>query len=723
MCPLLLCPISCAKTASTSSAPSCATNVSNNTIFRIAPNPVKNAFACRERREPSITWMLAARNPVRRPNAINRSRNGPSCKGVNLLNNGMIKAGASINTKTWNSDNATHDPSHHHPPIPFTNPNTNASNGQPIATVSPIPFNRSATHVPVVVVLNPNRASSRNCAHHSNGNETDESAMPNPINHPDARHADDAPSTPAHAIDAGSSPEPITPRNTARSSRCPAFANRPFASVYSTERACVSGVITPFNASGIECALPRTWPALSRSSTMAPAHWIPARTAARAGMNASRDINVRTLPRFPGRKQQRDLKTSIARVRINASLSPQTGMKFLPSLLVVAALAGGGWYLWNHRPASSSPATAASRPTTATIENRSIRFAVTAAGDIGPAEQVSVRPEVNGKIEQLPVDVGDAVKKDALLFKLDDRDLQIEHDAQLKAVERTRLELGQAEREYKRAQGLFTSRLISEELFEDARTKFDLAKNGLDRAQKSLDLVADRLRRTRVTAPFDCTVLTRPISVGQAVSGSGGFNAGTEVLTIANLADLVINAHINQADVTRLSVGQEVDVTIEAIPGLRIKGRVERLAPQSTIKNNIRGFAARILLKDVEKVVRPGMTANLSIPVASAENVVAAPLASVFTETNPETRQVERYAYVRNGDDWEKRRIDIGVSDYFFAEVTRGLSSGDEVSLEDKSKSSKSSQQPGPKGAQSAAPSSGGSSSPASPKPASSPSR
>ena len=391
-------------------------------------------------------------------------------------------------------------------------------------------------------------------------------------------------------------------------------------------------------------------------------------------------------------------------------------MKFLSSLLVVAALAGGGWYLWNHRAALPSASAASPNPgraSSAVIETRSIRFAVSAAGDIGPAEQVSVRPEVNGKIEDLPVDVGDAVKKDALLFKLDDRDLQIEHDGQLKSVERTRLELGQAEREFKRAQDLFSNRLISQELFEDARTKFDLAKNALDRAQKSLDLVVDRLRRTRVTAPFDCTVLTRPVSVGQAVSGSGGFNAGTEVLSIANLSDLVINAHINQADVTRLTVGQEVNVTIEAIPGLRIRGQVERLAPQSTIKNNIRGFAARILLKDVEKIVRPGMTANISIPVASADNVVAAPLAAVFTETNPETRQVERYAYVRRGEEWEKRRIDIGVSDYFFAEVTRGLSAGDEVSLEDKAKTAK----PGPdaskgsavaKGSQASSGSSGG---------------
>ncbi|MFM8360050.1 MAG: efflux RND transporter periplasmic adaptor subunit, partial [Verrucomicrobiota bacterium] len=364
-------------------------------------------------------------------------------------------------------------------------------------------------------------------------------------------------------------------------------------------------------------------------------------------------------------------------------------MKPVLVLLLLGLLGGGGWYAWQQRQALRPSAAAVSSARSATIETRNIRFAVSAAGDIGPAEQVSVKPEVNGRIEELPVDVGDFVKQGRLLFRLDDRDLQIEKESQDKAVERTRLELDQAQREFKRAEELFQGKLISQELYEDARTAFDLAKNSLDRAQKTLDLVLDKLRKTRVVAPFDCTVLTRPVSVGQAVSGSGGFNSGTEVLSIANLNDLVINAHINQADVTRLVQNQEVEVTVEAIPGLKITGTVERLAPQSTIKNNIRGFAARILLKDAGKQIRPGMTANISIPVASAENVVAAPLAAVFTETNPDTRQMERYVWLRKSEGWERRPVQIGVSDYFFVEVTRGLSAGDEVALEDQSKDAK----------------------------------
>jgi len=360
-------------------------------------------------------------------------------------------------------------------------------------------------------------------------------------------------------------------------------------------------------------------------------------------------------------------------------------MKILIVILLVGALGAGGWFYSQRQRAGAVPQVS-TKVDTGVIETRNIKFAINAAGDITPAEQVSVRPEVNGKIEVLPVDVGDRVKSGQLLFKLDDRELQTQRQQEEKNVERSRLQLGQAERDYKRAQQLFEGKLISQELFEDSRTKFDLAKNELALREKSFELIIERLRKTEVMAPFDSTILTRPISVGQAVSGSGGFNAGTEVLTIANLNDLIVNAHINQADVTRLHVDQQVEVSVEAVSGLKVIGKVERIAPQSTLKNNIRGFAARILLKDVGNQIRPGMSANISIPVASADNVVAAPLASVFTETNPATREIERHVWVRKEESWERRPIKIGVSDYFFAEVTSGLKAGEVVSLEDRTK-------------------------------------
>lgn len=351
-------------------------------------------------------------------------------------------------------------------------------------------------------------------------------------------------------------------------------------------------------------------------------------------------------------------------------------------IVVLLGVGFGGWFLWKEWRQQSQANAAPSRVTTAQAELRDISFAVNAAGEITPAEQVSVRPEINGRIELLPVDLGDIVKKGNLLFKLDDKELQQTRASNLTEVERARLSLEKAERDLQRARQLLGEKLISQELYDDTRTTYDLAKVGLERSQKDLAIIEERLTKTKVEAPFDCTVLTRPVSIGQAVSGSGGFNSGTEVLSIANLNSMIINAHVNQADVPRLRAGQTVEITVEAVAGLKVTGEVERIAPQATIKNNIKGYAARIVLKDVDPRVRPGMTANVKIPVASAANVTAVPLAAVFTERNQESGELERFVYVLNDGEFERRNVKVGVSDFFYAEIQEGLVSGEVVSTE-----------------------------------------
>ncbi len=357
-------------------------------------------------------------------------------------------------------------------------------------------------------------------------------------------------------------------------------------------------------------------------------------------------------------------------------------MKTWIALVVVAALGYFGftqWRAWQDR----QPADAFSnRPTTAIVIQTNIAFAVNAAGEIAPAEQVSVKPEINGRIEQLPVDLGDQVKQGDLLFKLDDKELQQQRQSNLTAIERARLELAKAERDYERAKGLLVEKLISQELYDNTKTTYELAKNSLERSQRELALIDERLTKTEVRAPFDCTILTRPVSNGQAVSGSGGFNSGTEVLSIADLNYMIINAHVNQADVPRLRVEQQVEVVIEAVSGLSATGIVERIAPQATIKNNIKGFAARIRIANPDPRIRPGMTANIKIPVAAAANVVAVPLGAVFTERNEETGVQERYVYVETGGGYERRDVTVGISDFFYAEIQQGLRAGEVVALE-----------------------------------------
>ncbi len=367
-------------------------------------------------------------------------------------------------------------------------------------------------------------------------------------------------------------------------------------------------------------------------------------------------------------------------------------MKLLIIMLVIAGLGGGGYYYYKNGPGRNGSLQPAGRPTTALVEQRDIRFEISAAGDIGPADQVSVRPEINGRIEELPVDFGDKAKKGDLLCRLDDRDLQIERTQRLMEIDGAKLQLEKALRTLKRQKKLFDELFVSQEIYDDARTDHDLATNSLVRAEQALRLVDDRLRKTRILAPFDCTVLTRPVSLGQTVSGSAGFNSGTEIMTIANLGEMIVNAHVNQADVVRLQEGRSVEIRAESVPGVRMTGIVERIAPQAVIKNGIKGFSARITIKEIDPRVRPGMPAVLSIPVSSADNVLSVPLAAVFTEDG------DRFVFVKTNDTFERRPITIGASDYFNAEVLDGLSVGEVVAL-DKTVAGTAPGQPGAPGA------------------------
>ena len=337
-----------------------------------------------------------------------------------------------------------------------------------------------------------------------------------------------------------------------------------------------------------------------------------------------------------------------------------------------------------------SPATppAASQPTV-TVTEHDITFAVTAAGEIGPLDAVSVRPEIGGLISKLVLDIGDRVKKGDVLFELDDKELQTERiSRQIEiagaslAVETQRVLLEKSELGFRRQRSLFEDKLIAQEVFDNGRLDYELARNHLaiasnrlDTARSILQQVEDRLLKTVIRAPFDCTILARPVSVGQAVSGANGYNSGTEVFTIANLADMIITAHINQSDVTRLTVGQAVKVEVEAVAGLALTGRVDRIAPLATLKSGVKGFATRVRLSNAENVVRPGMTANLTIPLVSAGNVLAIPIGAVFNDKG------DRYVHLQRGQGFERQPIQIGRADYEFVEVIAGLRKGDIISL------------------------------------------
>ncbi len=314
--------------------------------------------------------------------------------------------------------------------------------------------------------------------------------------------------------------------------------------------------------------------------------------------------------------------------------------------------------------------------TTAKVERRTIDPAVEAVGEINPANLVTVKPEVSGRIHTIFVASGQPVKKGEMLLTLYDTDLLTERSAALTEIAGAQLQLDKAQRDFQRNHKLYDSKLVSQEAFDNAKTAQEQARNEFEKAGKKLQAVDDKLSKIRIVAPFDGTVLSLFVSKGQVVSGATGMTTGTDLMTFADLTEMLIRAHINQVDVTKLQPGQRVDITVDSIPGVTLEGKVVLIAPIATVKNDIKGFSVDVLITQSDARIRPGMNANLRFPVAHVEQALSVPLAAVFAEGK------EKVVYVKTARGADRRPVNVGVSDFNYCEILEGLKEGDVVLLE-----------------------------------------
>src|SRR5215212_6015910 len=220
-------------------------------------------------------------------------------------------------------------------------------------------------------------------------------------------------------------------------------------------------------------------------------------------------------------------------------------MKKLLILVAVVTLAGGGWYYGRGKMAAPKGDQIAQDRLVARAEKRDIDFTIEISGDVTPAFKLDVKPEVGGKLKALHVEPGQQVKQGDLLVEIDDRDLLTERDSALTEIEGARLAVDRSRRNFERSKDLFASNLLSREVFDNLNSELAISENSLVKAERKLQLVDDKLRKTKVLSPTEGTVLTADIIEGQVVIAAASVNSGTTLMTIANLSKLLVETHIN----------------------------------------------------------------------------------------------------------------------------------------------------------------------------------
>jgi len=409
------------------------------------------------------------------------------------------------------------------------------------------------------------------------------------------------------------------------------------------------------------------------------------------------------------------------------------------ALLIAAAAGGYAW--WTRR-------TTAPTVTVESIRTRDLEAVVSASGKIQPKRFVNISADTSGRVVDLAVDEGERVTVGQFLMQIDPRTLRsrVESgqaalrgaesalDQARQAVETARVQLQVAQQNLRRQQELWKQQLTPREALERAENDARIAQStlverekqvrtqevrlGQDRAQ--LESAQFDLSKVRIESPIAGIITRRNIQEGETAVVGTMNNAGTVLLTVADMSVIQAEVEVDETNIPNVAVGQVAKITIDAIPDRTFKGHVTEIGNspiqttgqgQAATNQQATNFKVVVVLDEDVPDVRPGFTTTAEITTATRTNVVAVPIPAVAVreliydakgqivkqppnenrrnnqpamaapvELEPgQTRKETEGVFVVRDNRAEFVPIKIGIAGDRFFEVLSGLNAGDQV--------------------------------------------
>lgn len=388
---------------------------------------------------------------------------------------------------------------------------------------------------------------------------------------------------------------------------------------------------------------------------------------------------------------------------------------------------------------------------------------VTASGEIRPTTYTNVAAQGYGRITQIFVKEGDHVKKgDKLLTQ---ENVQASADVQAQTAATTSAEsaaqaaeasykaaqadlisqqanLEKAKLDYDRGQGLYKDGLIPKQDFDQRKTAYDAAAAAVESARAHVQTLRAQMDQTRAqinqsravlahsedvlhktvyTSPINGIVSYLPERVGDYVVMGIQNQQGSFIMTLSDMSIVTAEVKVDETDIVNVKMGQEADITIDAIPGKVFKGKVTEVGSQAVLRSSgltttqtttstqeAKDFKVVVTLDSPPENLRPGLSATAKIKTAERKNVVAIPIQALAMRTRKELEEAAKNAkgqsgsgvtlaapppaapgdpkkdeiqgvFVVNGKKALFRPVDTGISGVTDIEVTKGLQPGDEI--------------------------------------------
>ncbi len=399
-------------------------------------------------------------------------------------------------------------------------------------------------------------------------------------------------------------------------------------------------------------------------------------------------------------------------------------MKALLTLIVLGLISAGVFALGSYRKKGEDKPllhVAQEVPLTVSVakpaKEEIIRI-VQAPGDVEAELEVEIRSEIMAKIEEMPVEEGDFVKKGDLLCRLNDKDLLADIEsgkariAQLRAaIVLAQADMEKADRDLSRQVSLSESDATSDLELRDyqttrdkARASCDMRQHELSQAEAMLKRTHEDLQKTIIRSPIDGVISKRQAKQGEVVVTGTMNNPGTVVMTISDMSRMQVRARIDEVDVPLVRADQKARVYLQADQDKPVPAKVVRVATKGTkaVGRDVVTFEALLEVLSKDQRVKPAMTANVEVEVAHREDAITVPIEAVVhrmrkdlpdslvaefdrkqagLDLSDRARQAQyiKVVYVMDNDVAKVRIVEPGISDARRVELLDGVASDETV--------------------------------------------
>lgn len=315
--------------------------------------------------------------------------------------------------------------------------------------------------------------------------------------------------------------------------------------------------------------------------------------------------------------------SDIARLRIDRSLAPVRASRRRRWLwigaLAAIAVAAAGWF-------ALQPRTLTVQTTAVVTSYPSQQFVVlNATGYVVAQRKAAISSKATGRLEWLGVTEGSHVKAGQVIARLDSRDVIAQAQSAEANVRASRAALAQAQAEeweagaqLKRNQDLLAKGFVSQSVVDTAKARADRAVAGVANAKAAIGVAEANARNaevavdyTQIRAPFDGVIVSKSANVGDMVTPfSSAADSKGAVVNMADMSTLEVEADVSEASLSRISVGHPCEITLDALPETRFRGRVSRMVP--TVDRAKATVMTKVQFDAIDPRVLPEMSAKVS---------------------------------------------------------------------------------------------------------------